>query len=87
MKVWIDRDICQADLPQCLTCLSHLVRHGSPEHVCIPDYDLNGKRDLTIFTCGEGQNRDPLVIPKLLVDMVVHEFRDGVLAPKIEIHF
>ena len=87
MKVWIDRDICQADLPACLSCLSHLVRYGSPEHACISDYELNGTRDLTIFTCGEGQSREPLVIPKPLVDMVVYEFREGVLAPKIEIEF
>lgn len=87
MKVWIDRDICTAELSTCIGCLSQLVRTGASEHACIVDYEGNGSKDLTIFTLSEGQAREPLVIPKTLVDMVAYEFRGGAMAPKIEIEF
>ena len=87
MRVWIDRDVCQGDLSTCMSCLIQLARTREPEHNCIMDYDLNGSKDMTIFMYSEDQKREPLVIPKALVDMVVYEFREGILAPKIEIKF
>lgn len=87
MKVWIDRDICEGDLSGCLACLTQLVRTGTADHACIADYEGNGSKDLTIFTLSEGEAREPLVIPKELVDMVVYQLREGVFAPKIEIEF
>lgn len=85
MKVWIDRDICEANLSTCISCLLQLVRTGIAEHDCIVQHEGNGSKDMTIFMHSESIDREPLVIPKQLVDMMVYEFKDGVLAPKIEI--
>jgi len=87
MKVWIDRDICEGNLSSCLSCLLHLVRTGEAEHACIMRHEGNGSKDMMIFMYSESQDREPLVIPKQLVDMIAYEFKDGILAPKIEIEF
>ena len=44
-------------------------------------------KEITIFLHAEQANRAPLLVPKELVDMIAYEFREGVLAPKIEIEF
>ena len=87
MRVWIDRDVCEGNLSACISCLLHFVRTADSEHTCIMHYEGNGSKDMTIFMHSENQDREPLVIPKQLVDMIVYEFKEGVLAPKIEIEF
>ena len=85
MKVWIDRDLCSGQLSECLTCLTQLVATGSTEQPCIVDYEANGSKDVSIFTLSEGEAREPLVIPRELVRMIAHQFREGAFARKIEI--
>lgn len=87
MKVWIDRELCEGNLATCLSCLGHLSRTGEAEGGCIRDYSPDGSKDITVFTMVRGQNWAPFIIPKTLLDMVAHQYRDGVLAPKIKIEF
>jgi len=85
MKVWIDRDICRADLPTYLGCLDQIVHSGTSEHACITEFESDGSKDLIVFTHSEGQDREPLIIPQTLLNMIAYEYREGVLAPKVEL--
>lgn len=73
MKVWIDRDKCEANLSTCLSCFGQLVRTGIPDRACIMDYEDNGSEDMTIFMRSEGVDREPIVIPKDMREMVAYE--------------
>ena len=43
MKVWIDRDTCEANLATCLSCFGQFVRTGAPDRGCILDYEEDGE--------------------------------------------
>ena len=87
MKVWIDRDFCEAKLSSCLFCLSQLARTGRAGHACIKDYAHDGSKTMAVFAYLKGQDWEPFLVPKELLDMIAYEYREGVLAPKIEIEF
>ena len=87
MKIWIDREICQGNLTECLLCLIHAARTGAANNACIIACEPSNSKKITIFLHAERNNRAPLLVPKELVDMIAYEFREGVLAPKIEIEF
>lgn len=73
MKVWIDRDKCEANLSTCLSCFGQLVRTGVPDRACIMDYEDDGSEDMTVFMRSEGEDREPIVIPKDMREMVAYE--------------
>ena len=73
MKVWIDRDTCEANLATCLSCFGQLVRTGVPDRACIIDYEDDGSEDLTVYMRSEGQDRDPIVIPEDMRELVAYE--------------
>jgi hypothetical protein len=73
MKVWIDRDTCEANLATCLSCFGQLVRTGVPDRACIMDYEDDGSEDMIVYMHSEGQDREPLVIPKEMRELVAYE--------------
>jgi hypothetical protein len=73
MKVWIDRDTCEANLATCLSCFGQLVRTGVPDRACIIDYEDDGSEDLTVYMHSEGQDREPIVIPQDMRELVAYE--------------
>jgi hypothetical protein len=87
MRIWVDREFCQRDLADCLSCFSQLTRTGTTECDCIQSYTQDGKKSITIFGYYRGQDWKPFIIAQELLDMIAYEYRDGVLAPKIKIEF
>lgn len=87
MKVWIDRELCEGKLSSCLSCLNHLQKTGVTESACIRHCSYDGSKDITVFTFVKGQSWAPFIIPKTLLNMIAHQYRDGVFAPKIKIEF
>ena len=73
MKVWIDRDTCEANLATCLSCFGQLVRTGVPDRACIIDYEDDGSEDLIVYMHSEGQDREPIVIPEDMRELVAYE--------------
>jgi len=73
MKVWIDRDTCESNLSACLSCFGQFARTGAPDRGCIVDYEEDGSEDLTIFMHSEGQDHEPIIIPKDMREMVAYE--------------
>jgi hypothetical protein len=73
MKVWLDRDTCESNLSACLSCFGQFVRTGSVDRGCILAYEEDGSETLTIFMHSEGQDREPMIIPKEMRDMVAYE--------------
>jgi hypothetical protein len=73
MKVWIDRDKCESNLSACLSCFGQFVRTSVPDRGCIVDYKDDGLETLTIFMHTDGQDREPLTIPKEMREMVAYE--------------
>ena len=73
MKVWIDRDTCDSNLSACLSCFGQFVRTGDPDRGCIVKYEDDGSETLTVFMRSDGQDREPLIIPKEMRDMVAFE--------------
>jgi len=73
MKVWIDRDTCDSNLSACLSCFGQLVRSGVPDRGCIMKYEDDGSETWTVFMHSDGQEQDPLIIPKEMRDMVAYE--------------
>ena len=73
MKVWIDRDTCESNLSACLSCFGQLVRIGAPDRGCIVDYEEDGSEDLTIFMHSDGQDREPMIVPKDMRELVAYE--------------
>ncbi len=73
MKVWLDRDQCEAVLSTCLSCFGELVRSGVPNRACIMDYEDDGSEDLTVFMRSEGIDQPPIVIAKEDRELVAYE--------------
>jgi hypothetical protein len=73
MKVWIDRDTCDSNLAACLSCFGQMVLTGVPDRGCIVKYEDDGSETLTVFMRSDGQEREPLIIPKEMRDMVAYE--------------
>ena len=87
MRVWVDRELCEGNLSQCLSCFNDLSRTGVAEHACIREFSHDGSKDITVFSYVKGHDWVPFIIPKTLLDMVAYQYRDGVLAPKIKLEF
>ena len=87
MKVWIDRDYCEAELSTCLGCLNQVIRSGEADYPCIYDFEKGQSKKLTVFFKSVGPETEPWVISQALLDMVAHQFRDGAFAPKIKLEF
>src|SRR5687768_8011367 len=68
MKVWIDRDTCDSNLSACLSCFGQLVRSGVPDRGCIMKYEDDGSETWTVFMHSDGQEQDPIIIPKEMRD-------------------
>lgn len=73
MKVWLDRDLCEANLATCLSCFGQLVRTGIPDRACILDTEDDGLEDMTVYMRSEGEDREPIVIPQDMREMVAYE--------------
>jgi len=73
MHIWLDRDTCTSNLSACLSCFGQLLRTGAPDRGCIVNYEDDGSEDYTIFMHADGQDREPLVIPKEMRDLVAFE--------------
>jgi hypothetical protein len=73
MKVWIDRDTCESNLSACLSCFGQFVRTGAPDLGCLLEYEDDGSETLTIYMHSEGEDREPMVIPPEMRDMVAYE--------------
>lgn len=73
MKVWINRDRCEANLATCLSCFGQFVRSNVPDRGCIVETEDDGSEDLTIFMHSDGQDREALIIPRTQRDMVAYE--------------
>ena len=73
MKVWIDRDTCEANLATCLSCFGQFVRTGAPDRGCILDYEEDDSETLIVFMHSEGQDHEPIIIPKEMREMVAYE--------------
>lgn len=73
MKVWINRDACEANLATCLSCFGQFVRSGVPDRGCITNTEEDGVEDLTIFMHSDGEDRPPIVIPKDQRELVAYE--------------
>jgi hypothetical protein len=73
MKIWIDRDTCDSNLSACLSCFGHLVLTAVPDRGCIVQYEDDGSENLTIFMRSDGQDREPLIIPPHMREMVAFE--------------
>jgi hypothetical protein len=73
MKVWIDRDSCTSNLSACLSCFGQLLRTGAPDRACILDFEDDGSENFTIFMHAEDKDREPLVVPKDMREMVAFE--------------
>lgn len=72
MKVWIDRNTCDAHLATCLSCFGRLALTGVPDRGCIRDYEEDGSKDLTIFMKSDG-HEETLVIPEEMRELVAYE--------------
>ena len=73
MKVWIDRDKCDSSLSACLSCFGQFVRTGAPDRGCIVDFEEDGSEDLTVYMFSDGQEREPIFIPKEDRELVAYE--------------
>ena len=73
MKVWIDRDKCESSLSACLSCFGQFVRTGAPDRGCIVDFEEDGSEDLTVYMFSDGQEREPIFIPKEDRELVAYE--------------
>ncbi|MCI0527261.1 MAG: hypothetical protein L0Y56_07440 [Nitrospira sp.] len=73
MKIWLDRDKCESSLSACLSCFGQLVRTGVPDRACILDYEDDGSETMIVFMRSEGQDREPMIIPKEMREMVAYE--------------
>jgi len=72
MKIWIDRDECEATLPTCESCFGQLVRTGVPDRGCILAYKDDGSEDLTIFLHSE-DHQEMIIIPKDMRELVAYD--------------
>lgn len=73
MKVWINRDKCESNLSACLSCFGQLVRTGVPDRGCIMDHEDDGSEDMTVYMFADGEEREPIVIPKEDRELVAYE--------------
>ena len=84
MKVWIDRDTCDSNLSACLSCFGQLVRTGVPDRGCITDFEDDGSEDMTVYMFSDGEEREPIVIPKEDRELVAFEGWDKFVSWKPE---
>ena len=73
MKVWIDRDKCDSNLSSCLSCFGQMVRTNTPDRGCIMKCEDDGSETVTVYMHSDGQDREPIVIPKEMREMVAYE--------------
>ncbi|MCI0564703.1 MAG: hypothetical protein MN733_40055 [Nitrososphaera sp.] len=73
MKVWINRDKCDSNLSACLSCFGQFVRTGVPDRGCITDFEENGSEDVMVYMFSDGQEREPIFIPKEEREIVAYE--------------
>lgn len=73
MKVWIDRDKCESNLSACISCFGQFVRTGAPDRGCITDFEDDGSEDMTVYMISEGEEREPIFIPKEDRELVAYE--------------
>jgi hypothetical protein len=73
MKAWMNRDKCDSNLSACLSCFGQFVRTGAPDRACIMDFEENGSEDMTIYMFSEGEEREPIFIPKAERETVAYE--------------
>jgi hypothetical protein len=73
MKVWINRDTCDSNLSACLSCFGQFVRTGVPDRGCITDYEDDGSEDMIVYMFSDGQDREPIIIPKEDRELVAFE--------------
>ena len=73
MKVWIDRDKCDSNLSSCLSCFGQMVRTNTPDRGCIMKYEDDGSETVTVYMHSDGQDREPIIIPKEMREMVAYE--------------
>ena len=62
-----------------------VARNSAQSCACILAVEQRSLKEITIFTHAECLEREPLVIPKLLLDLIAFEYKEGVLAPIIEL--
>jgi hypothetical protein len=72
MKIWLDRDTCDANLATCLSCFGQLARTGIPDRGCIVNFEEDNSEDLTIFMKSEGYE-ETIVIPEDMREVVAYE--------------
>ncbi len=73
MKIWIDRDTCEANLSACLSCFGQLLCTGFPDRGCIMDYEDDDSEDMTIYMFSDGQERAPIFISAEDRELVAYE--------------
>jgi hypothetical protein len=73
MKVWIDRDSCASNLSACLSCFGQMMRVGAPDRGCIVNFEDDGSEDFTIFMHADGEDHEPLIIPKDMRERVAFD--------------
>jgi len=73
MKVWIDRDKCEANLATCISCFGQLVRTGVPDRGCIIDAEEDNTEDMTVYMHSDGVDHDPIFIPADQREIVAYE--------------
>ena len=73
MKVWLDRDLCEANLATCLSCFGQLMRTGIPDRACILETEDDGSEDMTVYMRSDGEEREPIVIPQDMREIVAYE--------------
>jgi hypothetical protein len=73
MKVWIDRDKCEASLSACLSCFGQFVRTGVPDRGCILNFEEDSSEDLIVYMHSEGVDREPIFIPAKDRELVAYE--------------
>jgi hypothetical protein len=72
MKIWIDRNLCEANLAACESCFGQLVRTGVPDRGCIIAYEDDGSETLTIYLRSE-EHEEMLVIPPEMRELVAYD--------------
>jgi hypothetical protein len=72
MKVWIDRNQCEANLAACESCFGQFIRTGVPDRGCILATKNNGGGGYTIFLKAN-HHVEILEIPADQVDLVAFE--------------
>ncbi len=73
MKVWINRDKCESNLSACISCFGQLVLTGVPDRGCIMDHEDDGSEDMTVYMFSDGEEREPICIPKEQRELVAYE--------------